>query len=82
MSEEKAAIQEQLDSRLRSLSKQQAAPAAGTTVKQAGAGRSPGYGLIAIILVALLAFIIGQFTQNAMPELIEKFHELKAKYTH
>lgn len=81
MSEEKAAIQEQLDSRLRSLSKQQAAPASGRAVKQAG-GRGAGYGLIAIVLVALLAFIIGQFTQNAMPELVEKFNELKAKYIH
>ena len=80
MSEDKVAIQEQMDSRLRSLTQQQAFPQA--TATKSGSGIS--YGLISLILVALLAFAIGQFSQNAMPELVEKvtaqFNELKAKY--
>lgn len=82
MTEDKAAIQQQLDSRLRSLSRQQKAPQGAVATKQASRGMN--YSLISLLLVAILAFVIGQLSQNALPELIaqitEKFHTLNAKY--
>jgi hypothetical protein len=83
VTEDKAAIQQQLDSRLRNLSRQQKAPQ-GTAVATKQAGSGMNYGLISLLLVAIFAFVIGQFSQNALPDLIaqisEKFHVLKAKY--
>ncbi len=82
MTEDKAAIQQQLDSRLRNLSRQQKAPQGAVATKQAGGGLN--YGLISLLLVAILAFVIGQVSQNALPDLIaqltQKFNMLKAKY--
>lgn len=81
MSEDKASIQEQLDSRLRSLSKQQPAAATSQLVRKGpSAGALRGYGLISILLVALLAFVIGQLSQNTLPDLLQKVQALKVKY--
>ena len=77
VSEDKAAIQKQLDNRLASLTTQQATPQA-VARKETGRGAASraSYGLISILLVGLLAFIIGQLSQSAMPELVEKAQEL------
>jgi len=74
---DKAAIQAQLDSRLRGLNAPQSVQR--SAVKSARAPRS-GYNLVSLLLVAILAFVIGHYTQNAMPEIVEFFHQIKAKY--
>lgn len=71
VSEDKAAIQEQLDNRLRSLTAQQAAPQAVARKESGRTASRASYGLISILLVGLIAFIIGQLSQSAMPELIQ-----------
>ena len=73
-----SAVQAQLNSRLQSLGAQQ--PTQRSATKMATAGPARGYGLFSLLLVAILAFLIGHYSQHAMPEIMEFVNQMKAKY--
>lgn len=74
MDKDKAA---QVNSRINSLmqSTQPTTPKPSAAVRQSSAPR-PGFGLISLLLVALLAFVIGHYSQTALPELSQLMPQL------